>query len=234
MMRSGMTSEKKKKLLLLILLGVVVGIFFYFDLARHLSLAELKARQSELRSRYEASPLAYLAVYAAVYVAVTAASLPGATILTLAGGGVFGVLAGTAVVSVASTTGATLAFFAARYLLRDPVQRKFGARISRVNEGVRREGAFYLFTLRLVPVFPFFVVNLVAALTPLRAWTYVWVSWLGMLPGTVAYVNAGTQLGRIDSIGGVLSPAVLASFAVLGLLPLVAKKAVEYYRRKAA
>jgi len=157
--------------------------------------------------------------------------LPGAALLTLAGGAVFGVLWGTVIVSFASTLGATAAFLIARFLLRDWVGQRFGRRLAAIDEGIKREGAFYLFTLRLVPVFPFFLVNLLLGLTAMRTWTFFWVSQLGMLAGTVAYVNAGTQLARIDSLGGILSPALLGSFAILGVFPLLARRVVERIRR---
>jgi len=154
-------------------------------------------------------------------------SLPGATLLTLAGGAIFGLLWGTLIVSFASTIGATLAFLIARFLLRDWVARRFGQRLAAVDEGVRRDGGFYLFTLRLVPVFPFFLVNLLLGLTAMKARTFYGVSQLGMLAGTVVYVNAGTQLARLDSLAGILSPSLLASFALLGVFPLLARKLID-------
>ena len=170
--------------------------------------------------------------YGLVYVLVAAFSLPGAAVMTLAGGGLFGLGWGLAVVSFASATGATLACFFARYVLRDSVQRKFGHRLGGINRGMREEGAFYLFTLRLVPVIPFFIINLVMGLTPIKLWTFYWVSQLGMLPGTVVFVNAGRELARIDSPGDILSPRLILSFAALGLFPLLVKKGLARFRAR--
>jgi pyruvate/2-oxoglutarate dehydrogenase complex dihydrolipoamide dehydrogenase (E3) component/uncharacterized membrane protein YdjX (TVP38/TMEM64 family) len=176
---------------------------------------------------YQARPALVIGTYFVVYVAVTALSLPGAVILTLAGGAIFGLLTGTLIVSFASSIGATLAFLAARFLLRDSVQARLGARLAEIDKGVEKEGAFYLFTLRLVPLVPFFVINLLMGLTKMTAGTFYWVSQLGMLAGTVVYVNAGTQLAKIDSLQGILSPALIGSFVLLGVFPLVAKWIVD-------
>ncbi len=172
--------------------------------------------------------------YFAAYVAVTGLSLPGAAIMTLAGGAVFGLAWGTVIVSFASTLGATLAFLASRYLFRDAIQRRYGSRLQAFDAGIARDGAFYLFTLRLVPAFPFFVINLLMGLTPLRTWTFYWVSQAGMLAGTLVYVNAGTQLARIDSLRGILSPGLIGSFLLLGLFPLIAKRVVAGVRARKA
>ncbi len=221
-----------RRVLLLAALAVAAVAFFAFDLDRHLTLDALKARQAELAALREGSPWTVAAVFFVVYVAVTALSLPGAAIMTLAAGALFGLVAGTVLVSFASTIGATLAFLVSRFLLRDWVRKRFPARLEAIDRGVARDGAFYLFTLRLVPVFPFFLVNLLMGLTPMRTLTYYWVSQLGMLPGTVVYVNAGTQLARIDSLSGILSPALVASFALLGVFPFVARRLVELVRRR--
>ena len=162
--------------------------------------------------------------YLLVYVLVTALFLPGAAVMTLAGGALFGFWPALLVVSFASTIGATLALLVSRFLLRDWVQGRFGDRLKAINAGIEAEGAFYLFSLRLVPIFPFFLINLAMGLTPLRSATFYWISQLGMLPGTAVYVNAGTQLGQIESAAGILSPQILLSFALLGLFPLAAKK----------
>ena len=156
----------------------------------------------------------------ALYIAVTGLSLPGAAVLTLAGGAVFGVLLGTLIVSFASSIGATLAFLAARFLFRDWVKSRFSARLQSIDDGVRRDGAFYLFTLRLVPVFPFFMINLAMGLTPMKVRTFYWVSQVGMLAGTLVYVNAGTQLAKLDSLSGILSPALLGSFVLAGTVSI--------------
>ena len=213
----------KSRVALVALVASLVVAFLWLDLGRYLDLAYLKSRQADIDALYREHPVAALAAYFAAYVAITGLSLPGAAIMTLAGGAVFGLLWGAVVVSFASTLGATVAFIVSRYLLRDGIQRRYGDRLGVVNAGVERDGAFYLFTMRLVPAFPFFVVNLVMGLTPMRTLTFAFVSQLGMLPGTVVYVNAGTQLARIDSLQGILSPALIGSFVLLGVFPLVAK-----------
>jgi len=218
-----MTSSR---IILLIFIVAFISAFFYFDLGHYLTLDTLKSQQSAIENYRAANPKLAVAVYMLVYVAVTGLSLPGAAILTLAGGAVFGVLWGTLIVSFASSIGATLAFLAARFLFRDTVKTKFDARLKAIDEGVAKEGGFYLFTLRLVPVFPFFMINLLMGLTNMRIGTFYGVSQIGMLAGTAVYVNAGTQLAKIDSLTGILSPALLGSFVLLGLFPLIAKRIV--------
>jgi pyruvate/2-oxoglutarate dehydrogenase complex dihydrolipoamide dehydrogenase (E3) component/uncharacterized membrane protein YdjX (TVP38/TMEM64 family) len=213
----------KKKLWLVLALVALIAGFVVLDLGRYFSLAYLKASQEQFASLYESRPALVMGAYFAVYVAATALSLPGATILTLAAGAIFGLLVGTVIVSFASSIGATLAFLAARFVLRDSVQARLGARLAEIDKGVQKEGAFYLFTLRLVPLVPFFVINLLMGLTKMKTRTFYWVSQLGMLAGTVVYVNAGTQLAQIDSLQGILSPALIGSFVLLGVFPLVAK-----------
>ena len=220
------------RLALALLLILAIAAWFLLDLGQFLSLDALKTRQAAIEAWYQAHPLVVLALFFLVYVTLTALSVPGAAILTLAAGALFGVVAGTLLVSFASTLGATLAFLASRYLFRDAVQARFGPRLRGVNEGMARDGAFYLFSLRLVPVFPFFVVNLLMGLTPMRVWTYFWVSQTGMLLGTVVYVNAGTQLARIDRLGDIASPGLLASFAALGLLPWLGKWIMAAIKRR--
>ncbi|MCH8532199.1 MAG: TVP38/TMEM64 family protein [Saccharospirillum sp.] len=218
-----------------ILLGVIalaLIAFFLFDLGEVLTLNNLKAQQDSLADFRASNPLLLAAGYFVIYVVVTALSLPGATIMTLAGGAIFGFTQGLLLVSFASSLGATLAFLVARFLLHDWVQQRFGDRIAPVNRGIEKDGAFYLFSLRLVPLFPFFMINLVMGLTPLKAWTFYWVSQVGMLAGTAVYVNAGTQLAQIDSLGGILSPTLIASFALLGLFPLVARKTLDWVRSR--
>ena len=220
------------KLLLLFAIAAAAGLFFALDLGHYLSLDWLKAQQDAIAAYRADQPLAAVAVYFALYVAVTALSLPGAALMTLAGGAVFGLLWGTLIVSFASSIGATLAFLASRFLLRDWVMTRFGRRLAAIDAGVRKEGAFYLFTLRLVPVFPFFLVNLLLGLTAMKARAFYWVSQLGMLAGTVVYVNAGTQLAQIDSLAGIVSPGLLLSFALLGVFPLIANRIVESVRAR--
>jgi uncharacterized membrane protein YdjX (TVP38/TMEM64 family) len=171
-------------------------------------------------------------VYFVIYVVATSLSLPGAVVLTIAGGALFGFLTGTLIVSFASTIGATLACFVARFLLRDWVQGKFGGKIVRINEGIENEGVFYLFTLRLIPVFPFWIINLVMGLTKMPLWTFYWVSQLGMLAGTMVYVNAGKELAKIDSLKGILSPGFIISFALLGIFPIAVKKLLALYKKR--
>jgi len=221
-----------RKTLLVAVIVVAVGLFFAFDLGRHLSLDALKAQQVAIEAFRAEQPWLAAAIYFALYVAVTALSLPGATLMTLAGGAVFGLWWGLLIISFASSIGATLAFLASRFLLRDWVAGRFGERLAAIDAGVEREGAFYLFTLRLVPVFPFFVINLLFGLTAMKARTFYWVSQLGMLAGTLVYVNAGTQLGQLESLAGIVSPALLGSFVLLGVFPLLAKKIVEAVRAK--
>lgn len=218
-----MTSSR---IILLVVITAFISVFFYLDLGQYLTLEALKGQQAAIENYRVANPMLAVVLYALAYIAVTGLSLPGATILTLAGGAVFGVLWGTIIVSFASSIGATLAFLAARFLLRDSVTAKFAESLQAIDEGVEREGAFYLFGLRLVPVFPFFMINLLMGLTKMRVSTFYWVSQVGMLAGTVVYVNAGTQLGKISSLAGILSPTVLGSFILLGLFPIIAKKIV--------
>ena len=216
-----------KKALLLALVAAAVAAFFLLDLDRYLSLDGFKSQQAAIEAWRAANPLAAAFAFFAAYVAVTALSLPGAAVMTLAAGAIFGLAWGTLIVSFASSLGALAAFLLARFLLRDWVQARFGERLKAVNAGVARDGPFYLFTLRLVPVFPFFLINLAMALTPIRAWAFYWVSQVGMIAGTLVYVNAGTQLARIDSLAGILSPGLIVSFALLGVFPLVARKIVD-------
>ncbi len=217
-------------MIILMIVAVLVFVFFAFDLQQYFAFEYLKSRNQAFQDYYASHKLFTMAVYMAVYVAVTALSLPGATVMTLAGGAMFGLWSGLLLVSFASTIGATLAFLVARFLLRDYVQDKFGDKLKPVNEGVRKDGTFYLFTLRLVPLFPFFVINLVMGLTPIRTALFYIVSQVGMLPGTFVYVNAGTQLAKIDSAQGILSPGLIFSFILLGIFPLIAKKLTALVR----
>jgi len=218
---------KTKKIILLILIVLLIAVFFIFDLGQYLNLDYLKSQQSRLDSWYRDNPITLITVYFLIYVIVTGLSLPGATVLTLIGGTILGLVTGVIVISFASTIGATIAFLVSRYLLHDYVQQRFRNRLSAINKGIERDGAFYLFALRLVPAFPFFVINLAMGLTPIRVWTYYWVSQVGMFAGTIVYVYAGTQLGQIESLGGILTPGMLLAFTLLGLFPLIAKKFLE-------
>jgi pyruvate/2-oxoglutarate dehydrogenase complex dihydrolipoamide dehydrogenase (E3) component/uncharacterized membrane protein YdjX (TVP38/TMEM64 family) len=216
----------KSRLVLVIVIAVLIVAFFAFDLQRYFSLDYFKQQQAAIDAHFDAEPFLTAGIFFALYVAVTGLSLPGAAIMTLAAGAIFGLLWGTLIVSFASAIGATLAFLGSRFLFRDAIQRRFGASLAAINRGVEKEGPFYLFALRLVPAFPFFVINLVMGLTSMKTRTFYWVSQLGMLAGTLVYVNAGTQLARIESLAGLVSPGLLGSFVLLGLFPLIAKKIV--------
>ena len=221
-----------KKAILLAMIGALIVGFFWFDLDQLLTLEGLKSGLAQFDDWRQSRPLLAGGGFLLLYVAVAALSLPGAAVMTLAAGALFGLLWGTIIVSFASSIGATLAFLVSRYLLRDTVQTRFGERLKPINDGIQREGAFYLFTLRLVPVFPFFLINLLMGLTPIRAVTFYWVSQVGMLAGTLVYVNAGTQLAQIDNLSGILSPALLLSFALLGVFPLIAKKVLAMIKAR--
>jgi pyruvate/2-oxoglutarate dehydrogenase complex dihydrolipoamide dehydrogenase (E3) component/uncharacterized membrane protein YdjX (TVP38/TMEM64 family) len=221
-----------KKIIILAALAALVAAYFIFDLGQYLTLDGIKALAGDLAAFQKENPSAVIAGFFLAYVAVTAASLPGAAIMTLAAGALFGVLGGTILVSFASTIGATLAFLSSRYVLRDAIEARFGERLKAINAGLERDGPFYLFSLRMIPVFPFFVVNLVMGLTRIRTFTYAWVSQLGMLLGTIVYVNAGTQLAQIDSLSGIASPGVIGSFVLLGIVPWIAKAIIGLIQRR--
>lgn len=221
-----------KKLGLIVIIVTVVALFRLFHLGDYLTLSYIKESQQRFAALYEDHRIAVIGVYMLIYITVTALSLPGATVMTLAGGALFGLWTGTLIVSFASTIGATLACFVSRFVLRDWVQGKFGDKLSVINEGIAKEGTFYLFTLRLIPVFPFFMINLVMGLTKMPLRTFYWVSQLGMLAGTLVYVNAGRELGRIESLRGILSPGLIISFALLGIFPIAAKKLVSLYKAR--
>ena len=217
----------KKKLFIVALLIALVVAFFAFDLGRFLSLEYIKSRQTEFAALYAERPLLVIGMYALIYVVVFALALPVGAVMTLAGGALFGLVAGSIVVSFASSIGAALAFLASRYVLADSVRERFGKRLAEVDKGIERDGPFYLFTLRLIPAIPPAAINLLFGLTKMRTWTFYWVSQLGMLAGTIVYINAGTQLARIESAKGILSPGLIGSFVLLGVFPLVAKRVVD-------
>lgn len=227
-----MSSPLLKKLIIAVMIAGVFGAFWALDLGQYFTLSYLKGSLDSFKALYSTHPILVIIVYFFLYVIATSFSLPGAAMLTIAGGGLFGLITGTLIVSFASTIGATLACFAARYLLRDWVQGKFGEKIVKINEGIEKEGALYLFTLRLIPVFPFWIINLVMGLTKMPLRRFYWVSQLGMLAGTMVYVNAGKELAKIDSVKGILSPGLLISFALLGIFPLAAKKLLALYRQR--
>ena len=213
---------------LVILIALLAALAWHSGWLDQLTLANLKSQQAQLQAWVGGNRALALGGFFLLYVAVTAASIPGAAVMTLAAGALFGLVLGTVLVSFASTLGATLAFLVARFLLREPLRARFGERLRKIDAGIAKDGAFYLFTLRLVPVFPFFLVNLLAGLTALRTWTYAWVSQLGMFPATVAFVFAGTQLARIESPRDVLSPGLIGAFVLIGLLPLLLRRLSDW------
>ncbi|GHB77497.1 pyridine nucleotide-disulfide oxidoreductase [Psychrosphaera saromensis] len=221
-----------KKLALLLIAAAAIGLFFHFDLHQLLTLDGLKGSMDQFNDYKAQSPLLVIGGFFLLYVLVTALSLPGAAILTLAAGALFGLGEGLLIVSFASTIGATLAFLVSRYLLRNYIKQRFPERLSAIDAGVEKEGAFYLFTLRLVPVFPFFLINLLMGVTAIKSWTFYWVSQIGMLAGTFVFVNAGTQLAQIDSLSGILSFNLILSFALLGIFPLIAKGILNVFKKR--
>lgn len=222
----------KGKLVLIGIIILLVAGFFIFDLHHYVTLENLKIQQQRFQELNQQNPFSTKALFFLAYVAVAALSLPGATIMTLAAGAFFGVLGGSILVSFASTIGATLAMLAARYLFQDVLQEKYATRLQTINNGIANEGGFYLFTIRLIPVIPFFVVNLVMGLTKLKTSVFALVSQLGMLPATVIYVNAGHQIASIDAVKEILSLPIIISLALLGIFPLLAKKLISVYRRR--
>lgn len=224
--------EKLTKIILVLFIAAAIGAYFAFDLQQYFSLAELKKQRDALAAFASTRPVLAIGGFFVIYVAMAALSLPGAAIMTIAGGAVFGLGVGTIAVSFASSIGATLAFLAARFLFRDSIRRRFKERLKRIDEGVEKDGGFYLFSLRLVPIFPFFVINLVAGLTPLKTWTFYWVSQVGMLPGTIAYVNAGTQLGQVSSASDILSPSLIGAFVLLAILPFLGRRGLAWLQER--
>jgi uncharacterized membrane protein YdjX (TVP38/TMEM64 family) len=220
-----------KRIALLVLLAAAIAAYFWFDLGTVLSLENFKQSQTDIVAAKDANPLFYIGGFFLIYVIVTALSLPGAAIMSLVAGALFGVITGTILVSFASTIGATLAFLSARFLLRDWVQSKFGERLKAIDDGIARDGAFYLFTIRLIPLFPFFVVNLLMGLTRIKTRTFYWVSQIGMFPATIVFVNAGTQISKIESTAGLLSPTLIGSFVLLGLFPWIARGLVAAVKK---
>ncbi|HZP11507.1 MAG TPA: TVP38/TMEM64 family protein [Nevskiaceae bacterium] len=222
----------RSRWIVVLVLAALVAAFFALGLQRYLSLEFFKSQQAAIEAYREAHPIRAAAIFFCIYVAVTSVSLPGAGIMTLAGGAIFGLLWGTVLCSFAAAIGGTLAFLIARFVLRDAIQHRYGDKLKVINDGVARDGAFYLFTLRLIPAFPFFIINLVMALTPIPVRTFYWVSQLGMLAGTMVFVNAGTQLARITSLRGILSPGLIGAFVLLGVFPLIARKIIEAVKRR--
>ena len=218
----------KIKIAFISLFALLIFIFFYSGFHQYANLDFLKAQQATIAEYNNTHPSTAALIFFTTYIFITGLSLPGASILTLAGGAIFGVLIGTLLVSFASTIGATLAFLASRFLFRESLQKRFSERLRLINQGIEKDGAFYLFTLRLVPVFPFFIVNLVMGLTPIKTLTFFFISQIGMLAGTIVFVYAGTQLGKISTLKDIFSPELIISFTLLGLFPLIAKKTIDF------
>jgi uncharacterized membrane protein YdjX (TVP38/TMEM64 family) len=211
----------KKKIVLLLVIGIAVALFFVFDLGRYLSLESLKSNRDQLRAFYEANALVMIAAFIGVYIVTVALSLPGATILTLCAGAIFGSVTGALVVNVGATIGATLAFLVARFLLRDWVEKKFGEKLKPFNDGFSKNAINYMLFLRLVPLFPFFLINLVSGLTQIRLPVYFFGTMFGILPGTFVFANAGSNLASINQLSDIASLEVLGAFALLGLFALI-------------
>ena len=223
--------QKKIKIGLLILIMLTIIAFFFYDTQQYATLDYIKAKQQNIFEYYKQNVFFVLVLFIFLYVLVTALSLPVATFLTLLGGALFGFSTGLIIVSFASTIGATLAFLMARFLAQNYVQKYYKKQLSKINKKFKSEGAFYLFALRLVPVFPFFIINVVMGLMTIKTWTFYWVSQLGMLPGTIVYVYAGTQLAQIETFSDITTPSMLIAFALLGLFPLIAKNFVQFMRK---
>lgn len=228
-----MNAQIVKKIGMVSAVLIAVVLFFMFDLQQYLTLEYIKSSQAQFQELYARNTMMVISGYFCIYILVVALNLPGAAVMSLAGGALFGFWIGFIVVSFASSIGATIACVVARYLFRDFVQNKFGDRLIKVNEGIEREGAFYLFTMRLIPAIPFFAINLIMGLTKMRLWTFYWVSQVGMLAGTVVFINAGKELGKIDSLAGILSPSLIVSFIILGVFPIAVKKVMQFVRKKA-
>ncbi|OBQ54031.1 TVP38/TMEM64 family protein [Halodesulfovibrio spirochaetisodalis] len=226
-----MTAIQAKRLAIVTTIALLFFIVWYFNLTEYLTLEYIKMKQDAFRMLHQDHMFLVVGGFILIYILVTALSIPGAAIMTLAAGGLFGFWTALIAVSFASTIGATLACFVSRYILKDWVQKSFGSKIKKIDDGIKKEGAFYLFTVRLVPIFPFFAVNLVMGITSLPLHTFFWVSQLGMLPGTAVFVNAGKQLATINDVADVLQPVHLISFALLGIFPLIAKFLLKFIRK---
>ncbi|KAF0101173.1 MAG: mercuric reductase, partial [Hyphomonadaceae bacterium] len=220
-----------KKLITIAIIAIAIFAFFASGLQHQLSFENLKSSLGSLIAAKDASPFLFIGGFMIIYIISAAFSLPIVVPLSLGAGAIFGVIEGTIIVSFASTIGATCSFLVSRFLLRDSLEAKFGARLAAINEGMKRDGAFYLFSLRLIPLFPFWLINLLMGLTKLKTWTFYWVSQVGMLLGTIVYVNAGTQLAQLDSMAGILSPNLIISFAILGMFPWFAKVLMAQLRK---
>lgn len=227
-----MNNKHTKKIIIVLIVIGLIAVFKIFNIGDYLSLSYIKESQDKFEILYTAHRFGVIAGYMAIYILVTSLSLPGATVMGLAAGAFFGLLTGTIIVSFASTIGATLACLVSRFILRDWIQNRFADKLKTVNEGIEKEGAFYLFTLRLIPIFPFWLINLVMGLTKMPLKKFYWVSQVGMLPGTIVFINAGKELAKIDSLSGIFSPGLLLSFALLGVFPITAKKLIALYQSR--
>lgn len=223
---------KPLQIILVLAVALIVILFFVLDFSDYFSLSYLQEQRSKLVEFYRENPIFTIMLFALVYIGLTSLSIPSATGLTLLAGAIFDFVTGVIVVSIVSTVGASLAFLLARYLFRDLVQTKFATQLGPINDGIDRDGIFYLFAIRLVPTIPYFVVNAAMGLTTLKFWHYVWVSQLGMLATTAVFVNAGSQLGQLESFSGILSPTLIVALVVMGVFPLVAKWTVSYLRSR--
>ena len=227
-----MNNKHTKKIIIVLIVVGLIAVFKIFNIGDYLSLSYIKESRDKFEILYTAHRFGVIAGYVAIYILVTSLSLPGATVMGLAAGAFFGLLTGTIIVSFASTIGATLACLVSRFILRDWIQNRFADKLKTVNEGIEKEGAFYLFTLRLIPIFPFWLINLVMGLTKMPLKKFYWVSQVGMLPGTIVFINAGKELAKIDSLSGIFSPGLLLSFALLGVFPITAKKLIALYQSR--
>jgi uncharacterized membrane protein YdjX (TVP38/TMEM64 family)/NADPH-dependent 2,4-dienoyl-CoA reductase/sulfur reductase-like enzyme len=226
------TTMKAGKIIVLLGFIAAIAAFFLLGGQKYLSFEYVKAQQAAFQQYYQANQAKTIAIYFVAYVVITALSLPAAAVITLVGGAIFGVVVGSIVVSFASTLGATIAFLASRFVLRDSIESKFGSWLKGINEGLERDGPFYLFTIRMIPAIPFFVVNLVFGLTKIKTWTFYWVSQVGMLLGTIVFVNAGTQLAKLESAKGIFSPSIIGAFTFLAILPFITRKIIDIFKSR--
>lgn len=220
----------KSKAFLLTFIVILITAFFIFDLEDYFTLEFLKSKQAVIDAYYRSNPVKTGLIYVFIYITVTSISLPTSAIMTLTGGAIFGLLWGTMLASIASTSGAVIAFLSSRFVFRDAIQKRFSDKLTSVNKGIEKDGAVYLFTMRLVPIFPYFIINPVMGLTPIRTITFSFITLIGMLPASIVFVNAGTQIARITQPGDVMSPELIASLVLLGIFPLLANKAVSLIR----
>lgn len=221
-----------QKIALILLIIIIILVFYIFDIGKLLTLSNIKDSQNDFKIYYSKHKMFVIVFYMAFYILITSISLPGAAILTLAGGAFFGLWIGTLIVSISSTIGAMFAYSISRFLLRDWVINRFEEKLKTIDEGIRQEGAFYLFSLRLIPVFPFFVINSLFGLTKMPLITFAWISQIGMLPGTIVFVNAGKEIAKIKTVYDILSPSLILSFILLGIFPLIVKKMIYLYKTK--